>query len=110
MAIRHKSATLSVVADNAQIPELAVALESGPDPVVEESLSQKVRHLQAEARCLAKQHIGTLRQALADVETLAMEIAEGGDVYAGPIREIARRFAADAEVRIQALDGLTQRN
>lgn len=70
------------------------------------SLAERVARLQAEARSIATEHVSALSRALAEVEGLATEIADGGEAYPVGIREIARRLSADAEaagLTIQAI-------
>lgn len=81
-----------------------VALNDQPEPV-----AARVRRLQAEARGLARDHIGAFAAMLADVQATAAEIAEGGEAYPAGIRDLARRFADDAETRIQTLATLNGR-
>jgi hypothetical protein len=97
------SPSLSVVADNdlhtANLPALPKA----------ETVAERVRRLQAEARDLAKDHIHALSAAMANVEQMAAEIAEGGDAYPPGVRDLARRFVEDVEARIQTLEAITAR-
>ena len=93
------SPSLSVVADN----DLKT---SAPKT---ETVAQRVRRLQQEARSLAKDHIRALNQALVDVETLAAEIAEGGDAYPPGVRDLARRLVEDCEARVQTLEAIVAR-
>lgn len=77
-----------------------------PPPAAVPSLAERIARLQAEARSLATEHVAALTRALADVEAIATEIADGGDAYPVGIREIARRLSADAEaagLTIQAI-------
>ena len=91
------SPSLSVVANN----DLTTAK---PDTVAE-----RVRKLQAEAKQLAKDHIHALTAAIGDAERLAAEIAEGGDAYPAGVRDLARRFAEECEARVQTLEAITAR-
>ena len=68
------SPSLSVVADNDVKAAAAAASPKG------ETVAQRVRRLQLEARQLAKDHIKALSAAMVEVETLAAEIAEGANV------------------------------
>jgi len=68
-----------------------------------------VRRLQAEARQLAKDHIGSLIAAMSEVETMAAEIADGGDAYPAGVRDLARRFVEDCEAKVQTLEAITAR-
>lgn len=78
------SAALSVVAAN----QAAVAAPS---------LAERIGRLQAQAKNLAREHIAALEAAMAEVERLAGEIADGGEAYPVGVREIARRLGADCE-------------
>ncbi len=91
------SPSLSVVADN----DL-----KGPRA---ETVAERVRRLQAEARQLAKDHVHALTAAISDVERMAAEIAAGGDAYPAGVRDLARRFAEDAEARVQTLEAINSR-
>lgn len=91
------SPSLSVVADNdLKAPRV-------------ETVAERVRRLQAEARQLAKDHIRALTAAITEVERMAAEIADGGDAYPAGVRDLARRFAEDAEARVQTLEAITAR-
>ena len=94
------SPSLSVVADN------DLKTTSAPK---QETVAQRVRRLQQEAKQLAKDHIRSLNQALVDVEQLAAEIAEGGDAYPPGVRDLARRLVEDCEMRVQTLEAIVAR-
>ncbi|HXA40060.1 MAG TPA: hypothetical protein VNW53_13760 [Phenylobacterium sp.] len=96
------SPSLSVVADN----DLKAVR---PETVRAETVAEHVRRLQAEARQLAKDHIGALIAAMSDAEKIAAEISEGGEAYPAGIRDLARRFVDDCEARVQTLEALTAR-
>ena len=91
------SPSLSVVANN----DLNI-----PKP---ETVAERVRRLQAEAKQLAKDHIRSLTAAITEVEKMAAEIAAGGDAYPAGVRDLARRFAEDAGARVQTLEAITAR-
>ena len=93
------SPSLAVVADNDRKTDLPKA----------ETVAQRVQRLQAEARQLAKDHIRSLTDAMADLERLAAEIADGGDAYAPGVRDIARRLSEDLDSRVQTLEAITAR-
>jgi hypothetical protein len=95
------SPSLSVVADN----DLHTASPAKPETVAE-----RVRRLQAEARQLAKDHVRALSEAMMSAEQIAAEIAEGGDAYPPGIRDLARRFVEDVEARVQTLEAISARN
>jgi hypothetical protein len=93
------SPSLSVVSDN----DLKTAAP------MTETVAQRVRRLQLEAKTLAKDHVRALNQALADVELLAAEIADGGDAYPPGVRDLARRLAEDCTSRGQTLEAIVSR-
>jgi len=93
------SPSLSVVADN----ELKIV------PPKTETVSERVRRLQTEARQLAKDHVKSLSTAMVQLEELAAEIAEGGDAYAPGIREVARQLVEDLDSRVQTLEAIASR-
>jgi hypothetical protein len=92
------SPSLSVVADN--------DLKTLAKP---ETVAERVRRLQAEAKTLAKDHIRALSAAMANVEQMAAEIAEGGDAYPPGVRDLARRLVEDCEARVQTLEAIVAR-
>ena len=94
------SPSLSVVADN----DLKTIMQPKA-----ETVSERVRRLQAEARQLAKDHIKSLSAAMVDLEQLAAEIAEGGDAYAPGVRDVARRLVEDLDSRVQTLEAIAAR-
>ena len=74
-----------------------------------ESVAERVRRLQAEAKQLAKDHVKALTTAMVELEHLAAEIADGGDAYAPGIRDVARRLAEDLDSRVQTLEAIAAR-
>ena len=92
------SPSLSVVADN----DLKVLAKP-------ETVAERVRRLQAEAKQLAKDHIRALSEAMMNVEQMAAEIAEGGDAYPPGVRDLARRLIEDVEARVQTLEAIVAR-
>jgi ubiquinone biosynthesis protein UbiJ len=94
------SPSLSVVADN----------DLHTTPVAKtETVAERVRRLQAEAKQLAKDHVRALSEAITNVEQMAAEIAEGGDAYPPGVRDLARRFVEDCEARVQTLEAISAR-
>lgn len=87
-------------------PSLSVVADRSPQA---ETVAQRVRRLQAEARQLAKDHVRSLGASIMAVETLALEIAEGGDAYPPGVRDIARRLVEDCEMRVQTLEAIVSR-
>jgi len=93
------SPSLSVVSDN----DLKVV------PSKTETVAERVRRLQAEAKQLAKDHVKTLSAAMVELEKLAAEISGGGDAYGPGIREVARQLAEDLDARVQTLEAIAAR-
>lgn len=101
------SPSLSVVADN-DLKIAAPAPAPAPAPRAE-SVAERVRRLQAEAKQLAKDHIRSLSAQLVAVEELAAEIAEGGEAYPPGVRDLARRLVEDMDARVQTLEAIVAR-
>ncbi|MFC3069029.1 hypothetical protein [Phenylobacterium soli] len=92
------SPSLSVVADN--------DLKTSPKT---ETVAERVRRLQAEAKLLAKDHIRALSDQMVAVEQMAAEIAEGGEAYPPGVRELASRLVEDLDSRVQTLEAIVSR-
>ncbi len=107
MVVRVRNQTLSVVTENGA--SVAEPPKAAPIPKPE-SISDRVKRLQAEARGLAREHIEALKAALEDVERLAAEVATGGEAYPAGVRELARRTAEECEAKAQTITMLSQRN
>src|SRR5262249_21761840 len=105
------SPSLNVVADNDRHTAAATAAESKALVATKtETVAERVRRLQAEAKALARAPVHALAQAMAGVEQMAAEIAEGGDAYPPGVRELARRFVEDVDARIQTLEAISARS
>ena len=74
-----------------------------------ETVAQRVRRLQAEARILAREQIEVLARDIDELAIRAAEIAEGGDAYPAGVRELASRIAADLPLKAQGLAILMER-
>ncbi|MDB5476707.1 MAG: hypothetical protein JWP49_2218 [Phenylobacterium sp.] len=92
------SPSLSVVADN--------DLKSTPKT---QTVAERVRSLQSEAKQLAKDHVRSLSAQMLAVEQMAAEIAEGGEAYPPGVRELASRLVEDIEARVQTLEAIVSR-
>ena len=90
-------------------PPLTVVADNDRKIAKPETVAERVRRLQAEARQLAKDHIHALTAAILTAEAIASEIAEGGEAYPPGVRDLARRFAEDAGPRAQTLEAITAR-
>lgn len=89
-------------------PALSI-VPADPPPPAPETVAQRVRRLQAEAKALARDHVKALTAAMVSLEELAAEIAEGGDAYPNGVRDVARRLAEDLDSRVQTLDAIVAR-
>jgi len=92
------TATLAVVTDNTPRAKTG-----------EETLSSRIRRLQAEARQMAREHVAVLEATLMGVVATAAEIADGGDAYPVGAREMARQLVADTEARMLSLEAIMTR-
>ena len=90
-------------------PSLSVVADNDLKTPKQETVAERVRRLQAEAKQLAKDHVRSLSTALMSVEQMAMEIAEGGEAYPPGVRDIARRLVDDCESRVQTLEAIVAR-
>lgn len=79
-------------------------------PAKAETIGQRVRRLQIEARAAARDHMAQLNRAIVEVEMLAAEIADGGDAYPPGVRDVARRLVEDCELRVQTLEAIAARS
>src|SRR3569832_342230 len=88
---------------NSSAPVLTVISPPCPHPVEEsisiESMGDKIKRLQAEARALAREQ----------VNALAAEIAAGGEAYPVGARELARKLAEDTPRAIQTFEAILHR-
>lgn len=99
MPARKSAPVLTIVPANEHVAEV-------PRP---ETPADRIRRLQAEARGLAKEHIGVLTAQLEATAALCREIAEGGEAYPVGAREIARRLADELPRTAQGLSVIVSR-
>jgi len=90
-------------------PSPSVVADNDLQTAKQETVADRVRRLQAEAKQLAKDHVHALSAAIMNAEQIAAEIAEGGDAYPPGIRDLARRFVEDADMRVQTLEAISAR-
>jgi hypothetical protein len=74
-----------------------------------ETTSGRVRRRQFEAQLLAREHIDELRRAMQEAESLAVIVAQGGEIYPAGVRDAAGRLLAQLQAQAQTLDTLIQR-
>ncbi len=75
-----------------------------------ETRTQRVRRLQEEARALAREQISEFEVLLAATAKMALEIADGGEVYSIGAREICRRLADELPRTVQTLQVISKKN
>jgi len=90
-------------------PSLSVVADNDLMTPKTETVGERVRRLQAEAKLLAKDHIRSLSAQMTVVEQTAAEIAEGGEAYPPGVRELASRLVEDIEARVQTLEAIVAR-
>lgn len=104
MAPKH----LSVVQGEATAAEAAPSevydLSRGPDTVAD-----RVKRLQEEARLLAREEIESLENQLTLAAKIAREIARGGDAYPVGARALAEQLAEELPLRVQSLKAIMER-
>lgn len=76
---------------------------------VRESRTQRVRRLQEEARALAREQITEFEVLLDATANMALEIADGGEVYSIGAREICRRLAEELPRTLQTLQIISKK-
>jgi hypothetical protein len=86
------------------VPDTVYRLDRPPETVAE-----RVRRRQFEARMLAREHVGELRRAMLDAEAVAAVVAQGGEVYPVGVREAAERLAAQLDSQGRTLEALLER-
>ena len=74
-----------------------------------EDAGEKVQRLYADGRIAAMEHMTLLETVLRAEVKLAREISGGGDLYPVGVRELCRRQAHDAALRLENLRLLMDR-
>ncbi len=74
-----------------------------------ETVAERVRRLQLEARVLACEEIEILRRTLLQAVEQAEALRDGGDAFPVGAREQARRLADDLPLVIQTLQAISER-
>ena len=78
-------------------PSLSVVADNDLKTPKTETVAERVRRLQQEAKLLAKDHIRSLSAQMVVVEQMAAEIADGGEAYPPGVRELASRLVEDID-------------
>ncbi len=74
-----------------------------------ETVGQRVKRLQEEARLLAREEVERLDRDLRRLADQAQAIADGGDAYPAGMRDLATRIAVDSGQRADMLRALLER-
>ena len=85
---------------------MSVAALPAPKP---ETVAQRVKRLQAEAKALAGEHVATMARSMVDLSNMAADVANGGDAYHAGTREAARQLADELESRLLTLTAIMSR-
>jgi DNA-binding ferritin-like protein len=89
---------------SAGAPSEVYDLGKGP-----ESVADRVKRLQQEAKILAQEEVETLERQMEALAAHAKAIAEGGDAYPAGVRDLAGRIAADIDQKAHMLQALLER-
>jgi two-component sensor histidine kinase len=81
-----------------------------PRDAVTESVSERVRKLQNEARALALGQVAEMQDRMRTLAALADEIADGGDAYPVGARELARRMSEELAAKAQTLQAIVSKS
>ncbi|MDR3511708.1 MAG: hypothetical protein P4L73_08745 [Caulobacteraceae bacterium] len=74
-----------------------------------ETVAQRIRRLQQEARMLAREQVEALAHDFNVLAERAAEIADGGEAYPAGVRDLASRMATDVPQKVQALLSIMNR-
>ncbi len=94
------SSHLALVADESEIYALGAAPETR---------AMRVQRMQANARALAREQIEDMQARMAELATIAQEVADGGDPYPVGVRELSGRLAAAMRQQGEAVASLMKR-
>lgn len=75
-----------------------------------ESVPERARRLQQEAKVLACEEVEMLCQVLAEAVLKAEALRDGGDIFPVGVREQARQLAANLPQTMQTMRALSQRH
>jgi hypothetical protein len=69
----------------------------------DKSPAMRAQELLDQAKAAASEHIAALDQALAQVGTIANEIASGGEIYPDGVRDLCRRLNEEVSLRSKTM-------
>jgi hypothetical protein len=102
MAPKH----LSVVPDGAKAAEHSEVYDLGRGP---DTVADRVKRLQEEARLLAREEIEAFENMLTAAADMAATIAKGGEAYPVGIRAMAEQLSEELPMRVQSLKAIMER-
>ena len=74
-----------------------------------ETVAERVKRLQKEAKLLAQEEVESLEHKMEAVTAQARAIAEGGDAYPAGVRDLAGRISSEVDQRAHMLQALLER-
>ncbi|GGZ29114.1 hypothetical protein [Asticcacaulis endophyticus] len=104
-------ATIALDMTSINLPEVSVTASMAEAYLAKgESRNERVRKLQEEAKRLAREQILEFEVLLEATAKMALDIADGGDIYSVGSRELCRRLADELPRTLQTLQAITKRN
>ena len=104
-------ATLALDMPSINLPEVSVTASMAEAYLAKgESRNERVRKLQEEAKRLAREQVLEFEVLLEATAKMALDIADGGDIYSVGSRELCRRLADELPRTLQTLQAITKRN
>ncbi len=104
MAPKHLSVVSGEGPPTGEAASEVYDLGRGPDTVAD-----RVKRLQEEARLLAREEIESLENQLTLAAKTAAEIARGGDAYPVGARALAEQLSEEIPLRVQSLKAIMER-
>ncbi len=104
-------ATIALDMTSINLPDVSVTASMAEAYLAKgESRNERVRKLQEEAKRLAREQILEFEVLLEATAKMALDIADGGDIYSVGSRELCRRLADELPRTLQTLQAITKRN
>lgn len=90
-------------------PALSIIRDNDPKAPKVETVAERIRRLQAEAKALAQDHVLALLASIEQTTAIAREIADGGAAYHDGAQERARQIAMELESQRTTLQQIVER-
>ena len=74
-----------------------------------ETVADRVKRLQHEARLLAREEVDLLERKMVEAAQMAKVIGAGGEAYPAGVRELCERIHAELDGRVQTLQAIAAR-